>query len=179
MKKTILVMCILFLCTSVMAQYVENYEPVQPTSILKLGIGLGMDYGGFGGRLTVTPTTHLGIFIAVGYNLHKAGINGGLTYKFLLEKKVTPIANIMYGYNAVIVVEGADQYDETYYGLSVGGGIELNTKKSGNYWSFEIIYPFRSSEYKDDWDTIKNDPNIEIVSDPLPITISVGYHFSI
>jgi hypothetical protein len=91
--------------------------------------------------------------------MHKAGFNGGLTYKFLPEKKVTPVAQIMYGYNAVIVVEGAEQYNKTYYGVSFGGGVEVKARKSGNYWSFELLYPFRSSEYEDDWDAIKNDPS--------------------
>lgn len=179
MKKTIFLLYLAFMSVSASAQYVENYEPEAPTSIVKLGLGFGLDYGGIGTRLTIIPTTHFGFFAAVGYNLHKAGFNAGLTYKFLPEKKVTPVAQVMYGYNAVIVVEGADQYDKTYYGLSIGGGLEVNTKKSGNYWSFEVLYPFRSSEYEDDWDALKNDPSIEITSEPLPITFSVGFHFSI
>lgn len=179
MKKAIFLLCLVFMSFVVSAQYVENYEPERPTTIVKLGLGLGLDYGGIGTRLTITPTSHFGVFIAVGYNLHKAGFNGGLTYKFLPEKKVTPVAQIMYGYNAVIVVEGAEQYNKTYYGVSFGGGVEVKTRKSGNYWSFELLYPFRSSEYEDDWDALKNDPSIEITSEPLPITFSVGYHFSI
>lgn len=172
-------MCLIVVYASATAQYIENYEPVRPTTIVKLGLGLGLDYGGFGARLTIMPTTHFGAFVAVGYNLQKAGVNGGLTYKFMPEKKVIPVVQIMYGYNAVIVVEGVAAYNKTYYGLSIGGGIELASKKSSNYWSFEVLYPFRSSEYKNDWDTIKNDPNIDIVSDPFPITISIGYHFNI
>lgn len=172
-------MCLATVCASATAQYIENYEPTRPTTIVKLGLGVGLDYGGIGTRLTITPTTHFGVFVAVGYNLLKAGVNGGLTYKFLPEKRVTPVAHIMYGYNAVIVIEGVDAYNKAYYGLSMGGGIELTSKRSGNYWSFELLYPFRSSEYEDDWDALKNDPNIEVLSEPFPVTISVGYHFNI
>lgn len=179
MKKPVLLLYLIFMYASADAQYVENYEPSTPATSVKLGLGVGLDYGGVGARLTLTPTEHVGGFIAVGYNLHKAGINGGLTYKFLPDKKVNPVAHLMYGYNAVIVVEGAAQYDKTYYGMSVGGGIELNTRRVGNYWSFELLYPFRSSGYEKDWDALKNNPAIEILSDPLPITISVGYHFNI
>ena len=179
MKKLITLLCLALVYTTSSAQYIENYEPEPYKTIVKFGVGLGLDYGGIGARLTITPTTHFGAFIAVGYNLQKPGINGGLTYKFLPEKRVSPVAHIMYGYNAVIIVEGAEKYNKTYYGVSAGGGIELNMKKSGNYWSFEILYPFRSSEYERDWDIIKNDPSIEIESEPLPITISVGYHFNI
>lgn len=179
MKKVLILVVLVFVCSTAKAQYVENYEPEPIVTIAKLGVGYGIDYGWLGARLTITPVTKLGAFIAVGYNGIKIGVNGGVTYKLYPDKKVNPVVGLMYGNNAVIVVEGAAHYDKAYFGASVSGGIELNMKKSGNYWSFEIIYPFRSSEYENDWDVIKNDPNIEIISDPLPITISIGYHFNI
>lgn len=179
MKKAILMIGLIATLSTASAQYIENYQPEAPVTIVKFGLGIGLDYGGIGTRLTITPTNKFGVFIAVGYNLDKAGLNGGLTYKFLPDKRVTPVAHIMYGYNAVIVVEGADQYNKTYYGLSAGGGIELNMRKSKNYWSFEVLYSFKSSEYEDDWDALQNNSSIEILSEPLPVTISIGYHFNI
>lgn len=179
MKKAILLMYFVYICITSSAQYIENYKPEPITTIAKLGIGLGLDYGGIGARLTITPTTNFGVFIAVGYNLQKAGLNGGLTYKFLPDKRVSPVMHVMYGYNAVIIVEGLEQYNKTYYGLTVGGGIELNMRRTSNYWSFELLYSFKSSEYERDWDAIKNNPSIEVSADPLPVTISVGYHFNI
>lgn len=179
MKKLLALLYLILTYTASTAQYVENYEPESNKTIVKFGLGGGLDYGGLGTRLTITPVSHFGVFIAVGYNLQKAGVNGGLTYKILPENKVTPVLHFMYGYNAVIVVKNAEKYNKTYYGPTVGGGIELNMQKSANYWSFEILYPFRSSEYEDDWGKVKKDPSIEVLSDPLPITISVGYHFNI
>lgn len=172
-------MLLLSVFTAASAQYIENYKPEPITTIAKFGLGLGLDYGGIGGRLTITPTTNFGVFIAVGYNLQKAGVNGGLTYKFLPDKKVCPVMHIMYGYNAVILVEGMDQYNKTYYGLTAGGGIELNMRRSNNYWSFELLYSLKSSEYERDYDALKNNPAIDILNDPIPVTISVGYHFNI
>lgn len=172
-------MCFGLTFSTVSAQYVENYKPEPITTIVKLGLGIGLDYGGIGTRLTITPTSKFGVFLAVGYNLQKAGLNGGLTYKILPEKKVCPVVHVMYGYNAVIIVEGMERLNKTYYGLSMGGGIELNMRKSKNYWSFELLYSLKSSEYERDWDYIQNNPSIETFNDPLPITISVGYHFNI
>lgn len=179
MKKAILLICFALMTLTASAQYIENYEPEAPVTIVKLGLGIGLDYGGIGTRLTITPTTNFGVFLAVGYNLQKAGLNGGLTYKFLPDKRVSPVAHIMYGYNAVILVEGMERYNKTYYGVSAGGGIELNMRKSKNYWSFELLYAFKSSEYERDWDAIKNNSSIDVLSEPLPVTISIGYHFNI
>lgn len=179
MRKTILLLFFVMTFVTESAQYVENYQPEPITTIAKFGLGLGLNYGGIGTRLTIMPTTNFGAFIAVGYNLQKVGVNGGLTYKFLPEKKVNPVIHIMYGYNAVIVVEGMEQYNKTYYGVTAGGGIELNMRRSGNYWSFELLYSIKSSEYERDYDAIKNNPNIDIDFEPLPVTISVGYHFNI
>ncbi len=179
MKKVLMFLVLVLTCSVTHAQYIENYEPEPNISIVKLGLGFGIDYGWLGARLTIMPVSTFGAFIAVGYNGIKSGVNGGVTYKIDLKKKITPVLGLMYGNNAIIIVQGASDYNKAYYGTTISGGIELNMRKSGNYWSFELLYPFRSSEYEDDWDAIRNNPSFEIESDPLPITISVGYHFNI
>ncbi len=75
---------------------------------MNVGLGMGIDYGGFGGRFTFLPTEKFGLFAAVGYNLDGAGFNGGALYKFNTEKKVRPYVIAMYGYNGVIRAENAD-----------------------------------------------------------------------
>lgn len=178
--RTVLTAILFFLSASMaVGQYVENYTFEREPSIIKLGVGLGIDYGGLGGRMTITPIPHVGIFGAVGYNFHKTAYNVGVTYKILPDKRVTPVASIMYGYNAAIVVEGAKEFDKTYYGPSMGGGIELNMKKSKNYWSFGLTLAFWSKEFRDDLDALRNNPGIEFTSEPIPVGISVGYHFNI
>lgn len=143
-----------------------------------VGIGLGMDYGGIGGRLTYLPIQKLGIFGALGYNLESAAYNVGTIYKFMPDKKLCPTVSAMYGYNAVIIVEGASQYNDTYFGPSLGVGVEWRAgKKITSVWNFEIIIPFRSQEFNDDWDAIKDNPDFDVKSDVLPIGISLGYHF--
>ncbi len=177
----VVTICLLLLISgSALCQYVENYKVEPQGTIVKFGVGIGLDFGGLiGGRLTFTPVPKLGIFGALGYNLHKASYNTGLTYKFRPDKRVSPYVNAMYGYNAVIIVDGADQYNKTYYGFSLGGGIELNGKRTKNYWSFGMNFSLKPKEYFDDMDMLRNNPSIDMGVDPLPVTISVGYHFNI
>jgi len=44
--------------------------------------------------------------------------------------------------------------------------------------NIELVVPFRSKSFHDDWDNIKNNPGIDIQSEPLPVAISIGYHFA-
>jgi hypothetical protein len=181
MKKPLASILLLMITSLAMGQYIENYKVERQPTIIKFGIGLGLDYGGLGARFTITPTPQIGLFGAAGYNFHQAAFNVGANYKFLPDKRVTPVVGLMYGYNAVIIVEGAEELNKTYKGVSMSGGIELNMKRSKNYWSFELVTSFWSREYRNDWDDLKNNPSIIIEegSEPIPISISVGYHFNI
>jgi hypothetical protein len=145
---------------------------------MNVGIGAGIDYGGFGGRFTFLPSEKFGLFAGLGYNLDGAGFNGGAQYKFSTEKRVRPYAIAMYGYNGVIRAENADGTTDSksYYGPSFGIGIELKSRKNeSNFWNFELLVPIRSGEFSDDIDTLK-DSGYD-VTEPLPIGFSIGYHF--
>jgi hypothetical protein len=146
---------------------------------VNLGIGLGIDYGGFGFRLNVVPERAGFLFLGLGYNTLSAGINAGAGYLFAPKKKVCPYADVMYGYNAVIVIENASRYDRTYYGITFGIGIELHNKSNRNFWNLGLLFPIRSTEYEDDLRAIKNNPNIRIETEPPPFGISAGYHFGL
>lgn len=171
MKKLILILFVCAIGFTLRAQEVTAENPDK-----NIGLGVGIDYGGFGGRFTYMPVQKFGLFAAVGYNLVGVGFNGGVTYKFSPAKKVTPTLGAMYGYNGVIKVEDGDEDSETYYGASFSFGVEVKTRgNSGNFWNFEILLPLRSSEFSDDIDRLK-DIGYD-VTDPLPIAFSVGYHF--
>lgn len=145
---------------------------------MNVGLGVGLDYGGLGGKFTFLPGEKVGLFAGLGYNLDGAGYNLGALYKFSTDKRVRPYATAMYGYNGVISVEDSDGNTEaeTYYGFSLGAGIELKSRKNEkNFWNFELLIPFRSSEFHDDLDTLK-DIGYD-VTDPWPINFSIGYHF--
>jgi hypothetical protein len=157
-------------------EYDENYEFSETKTIdFNIGIGLGIDYGGIGGKLTFRPTPYVGLFGALGYNIVGAGYNVGAIVRILPEAKVCPYVSFMYGYNATIIIEGMSSENKIYYGTSLGGGIELQ-KKNNRFWNFGFVIPFRSQEYNDDIDALKNNSSIEL-TEPLPFQISVGYHF--
>jgi hypothetical protein len=147
---------------------------------MNVGLGAGIDYGGFGGRFTVLPYEKLGMFAGVGYNLDGLGFNAGAQYKFSVDKRVRPYVIAMYGYNGVIVTEETYNGDdsETYYGPSFGFGIELKGRRNeNNFWNFELLLPIRPSEFQDDIDALKAAGYT--VTDPWPVAFSIGYHFGL
>jgi hypothetical protein len=159
-----------------MGEYDENYEFKDTKTVsLNIGIGLGLDYGGIGGKIAVLPSPHVAVFGGLGYNLNGLGYNVGVAGRFLPEAKACPYVAVMYGYNAVVVVDGMDSENKTYYGATAAAGVELKTR-NGKFWNFGLVLPFRSSEYHDQVDRLMNDPNIEM-TEPLPIGFTVGYHF--
>jgi hypothetical protein len=161
------------------AQYDPDYKKYEePESPFSMGLGIGIDYGQIGAKISGFPVKHFGLFAGVGYNLLKVGYNFGGIGRILPGKKVCPYVTGMYGNNAVIVVVGASHYDKAYYGPTFGGGIELHFGKKQKYMNFGLLVPVRSQEYYDDWDKIRANPNIE-TTDPLPVGITIGYHFKI
>lgn len=147
------------------------------TSKGNFGIGLGLDYGGIGGKVTVLPSQKVGLFAGLGYNIVGVGFNVGGLVRFSPDKKVCPYITAMYGYNAVIKITGDIEKEETYYGPSAGFGLEFHGRNNpSNFWNVELLIPFRSSDYHNDLDDLQANPYIEM-NDPWPIAICVGYHF--
>jgi len=145
-----------------------------------LGIGAGLTYGGIGARLVVNPSDLFGLFIALGYNLESVGFNAGPIITIPSQSSTKFYLTAMYGYNGVIIVKDLEELNNTYYGVSAGAGIKLMSKGNpGSYWDFGLIAPFRSSNFKNNWDDIKNNPAIEVQSNPWPVVICVGYNFSL
>ena len=144
------------------------------------GLGVGIDYGGIGCRLTYLPVKYFALFGSVGSCLIGFGYNVGATFPIIPDQRVCPNFSVMYGYNAFIKIKGASEYNKIYYGPSLSLGIEIRAKKRmENYFNLELILPFRPKEFTDDLDVIKNDPDIKIYSEPLPILFSIGYHFGV
>jgi len=144
-----------------------------------IGLGLGLDYGGIGTRVDYCPVPYWSVFGAFGYNLVGAGYNIGFSFKALPTKGFSPNISLMYGYNAVRVVDGLPEYDKTYYGLS--GIIEFEIRTSKNpkkYLLLAVIFPFNQKEFRSDIQELKDDPNIDLYAEPLPIRFSIGYHFA-
>jgi hypothetical protein len=147
-----------------------------------IGFGIGLDYGGIlGAQAGFAPVKHLTLFAAAGYDIIGFGWQVGAKGLILpkTDKKVArPFGKVMYGANSVIIVDGADYYNEIYLGFTVGAGLELRFgKRKSNGLDIDLNFPIRTQKFWDDWDVVKNDPNLEVLQDPLPVAFSVGYHF--
>ena len=143
------------------------------------GFGLGIDYGGIGGRVTVVPVKHAFLFGGIGYNINGLGYNVGAGFRFLPEKRTCPYFIGMYGYNAVLLVfinsQYEKQYNKTFYGPSAGFGLEQRGSKNGkNYFNIELLYLARSKKFKEYKTKLENDLGAEFFI--LPVSLSVGYH---
>ena len=102
------------------------------------GLGLGLDYGGLiGAKVTFNPIPYLGIFAAGGWELVGVGWNVGVLGRIFPAgglKHVRPYFKVMYGVNAATKVQGWGVYDEMFYGVTPGIGIETRfgkMRKSG------------------------------------------------
>jgi hypothetical protein len=169
--------CHLILSAQQKDLHVAGYEQAY------IGLGIGLDHGGFGVRAEFLPAKWLGVFAGAGYNLVDPGINAGASLKILPGKKVTPTAVIMYGYNAAIKfrnhMAGTDIHRETYSGFSAGAGVDARAGRAGNNkFSVILFVPFRTSVFHKDYDNFK-EAGYEFQSKPIPIAFSIGYHFAI
>ena len=149
------------------------------TDKLSLGLGIGLDYGGFGANLVFYPSTHFGLFIGGGYALNGLGVNGGVKYRFISSRptaRINPFLVAMYGYNTAIIVKDATEYNKTFYGATVGIGIDLRQKPyRRGYWTFAILVPIRGSEVNDYIDHLESSHGIKFENALMPIGLSIGY----
>jgi len=157
----------------------DTYELASPDPKMNIGLGIGLDYGGLGGRITFLPVKKIGIFAAIGYALVDFGYNVGASVRITPDNKICPTVAFMYGYNGVINVKNAAKFDKVYYGTSLAAGLEIHFKAKPNFLNVELVVPFRSTTFHDDWDKLKQMSNIVVESEPLPVAISIGYHFAL
>ena len=157
----------------------EIYE--LPTAAAKqsyFGIGMGLDYGGlFGAKVELLPIKHFGLYAGLGYNLLSVGWNIGVTCKTSPDKTVSFNPMIFYGYNGVIKVEGASQYNKTSFGITIGANLDIMVGGAGNKLSLGLFLPIRSQEFKDHYDALQKNPRIEFKNELLPVAFSFGFNF--
>lgn len=170
MRRLYLFTAFFFVILHASAQEAEKKD--LPFSDAYIGVGMGLDYGGLGLRATFNPIPELGVFAGGGYAFAGIGYNLGVQGYLLPRSQVTPTVGLMYGYNALIRITGAQASEKLYYGTSLSAGIQVRGKKKKNiFMSMGIIVPFRSSEFFDDYKKRKN------LDDPLPVLVSLGFHF--
>ena len=179
MKKLILFTVAIFLYLNANCQTQQSENTEKPFPRFNLGLGGGLDYGGFGLRGTVVASQRFEIFGALGYNLLGVGFNGGIDLRILPTSRICPYIGAMYGYNAVIKITGMEEANQTYYGPTFALGFEFWSRRKPNFFNLELLIPIRSSEFHSDYTNIKNNPNIEMKSEIIPVGFAIGYHFTL
>lgn len=180
--KKILAVSFLLLSIGVRAQESTDNSTKDEFAKFSIGLGSGYDFGGvLGTRLTLSPVEAVGLFVGLGITaLGSTGVDGGVLFRFAQDKRVNLTLLTMYGYHGVITGEGIiAEPNKVYNGFTLGWGIQRNSKKNRNYWSFGLLIPLRSQQFHDARQAIKNDPNLHIDFISPPFMFSVGYHFAL
>jgi hypothetical protein len=172
---------LLFIFIPITRTYAQvNTSPEVEYDKITIGLGMGLDYGGFGGNVLYYPAKNIGIFGGIGYALAGTGYNAGLKLRLITQKqsRVVPYATVMYGYNAAIYVMNDNRYNKLFYGPSFGLGLDApwNPTKKG-YFSFALLYPVRGKEVDNYIDDLKKNHNVEFKTELLPIAFSFGFRF--
>lgn len=143
-----------------------------------IGLGTGIDFGGFGLNAMCMLNKYVGLFGAAGYNLNNIGLNGGVRlYSSTQSTRWRPFFSAMYGYNTVYYIKDANNFNRTFYGPTIGVGVDLKDARS-NFWTLALQIPFRNDDVKA-YKTYLENSNIEIKRDLLPVTFSLGYRFAV
>jgi hypothetical protein len=177
MKKLVFFSFLLLVTLNLQSQ--DTTAVSQPLRKFNIGLGAGMDYGGFGTRITVLASEKLEFFGALGYNILGVGVNAGADLRLAPKSRICPYLGAMYGYNAVIKITGTDIYNQTYYGPTFNFGIEFWSGRKPSFFNLELLLPIRSKEFHDDITSLKNNPAITFKNDLLPIGIGLGFHFAL
>lgn len=147
---------------------------------VSFGLGIGLPYGALGGRLGVNVIDNLNLFGGVGYQLAGVGYNFGILKDFETNSATQFYLQGMFGSNAAIVVEGLDEYDQIYTGVTFGLGVKINSQRTeGNFWDIGLLVPIRTDEFKADEETVKNDPRISEFNEAFPVLLTVGFNFNL
>jgi hypothetical protein len=180
LKLSMLAIC-LIMSSTLFAQVEAPEETVSEEKKTYLGIGIGFDYGGFGGKIEHLPTKHVGFFAGLGYNLSSLGCNIGLDYKFSPDKKTSLNLLAMYGYNAVLIGKDiyTSQYDVTSYSFTFGATVDIFTKRRNNKWTIGLLFPIRSEKFLNNYNALKKNSNVKMEGELLPIAFSLGFNFKI
>lgn len=171
-------LCLAALCIGRTARAQDGPAPVDPAE-MTLGMGVGLDFGGLGLQLSGRPEPPLNIFVAMGYNLNEVGLNAGVAFRTLPRAVVCPFVMGMYGYNAVIAISGRSDYDKTYYGPTVGGGLEIRAPHWRGHLELGVFHPFRNATFEEDLEMLQRNPAVEDLQVPSAWTFSVGYHMGL
>ncbi len=165
--------------TELLNELVLQTNSVVTFDKLSAGLGIGQDYGGFGGNILYYPQRNFGLFCGIGYNLASVGYNLGIKSRIAIGSSSSHVlvsVLAMYGYNAVIRVADMGELNKVFYGATVGAGLDFKPfKYSDDYISVSLFVPFRSSEVQDYMDYLEQVYGVVFEQGLFPISFSFGY----
>lgn len=169
---------------AVFTAYSQEFAPVKQSDVndkTSIGLGAGLDYGGFGGSILVYPQRNIGFFAGAGYAIAGIGFNAGAKLRFATDKptsRIAPYLLAMYGYNVGIAITNMKEYNKFFYGPTFGFGIDYKSRPTSHgYWSLALLLPIRNPDYKAYLDDLKTNHSVVFKNDFSPVGISIGYRF--
>jgi len=149
-------------------------DSIKPFDI-SVAYGFGLDYGGLGVNLLITPIKYLSIFGGVGYPIIDLGYNIGAR----LNIAPNTLGNFhfigMYGYNSIVYIKNARQFNKMFFGPSFGIGVDIRTNsRRKTYLTLSLLYPVRKDEVFDYMEDLKKNHNISFYNSLNPLTLSLG-----
>lgn len=178
---------LLIFCVFAKAQD-SSFLSIQPASTdtvpvdkLSVGLGGGYEFGGLGGNITYYLTRGIGVFFGAGYPLTGFGYNAGFKFRIVVDESSAtymPYLLAMYGYNATVVVPSYRQKDKTFYGVTIGAGIDFRPGNSKfGYISAAVYVPIRSG-VKEYVNFLNYTYGITYSTSRIyPLSASIGYKF--
>ncbi|HLY68934.1 MAG TPA: hypothetical protein VKR53_04350 [Puia sp.] len=153
-----------------------------PVDKLAVGIGGGYEYGGIGANVIYFLTKGLGVFAGAGYPLTGFGYNAGFKLRIVVDQSSAtfmPYIVAMYGYNGTIVIPEFQQKNKTFYGATVGAGIDYRPGNSRfGYLSASVYIPFRDITMKEYAEYLNYTYGITYSTGRIfPLSASIGYKF--
>jgi hypothetical protein len=151
-----------------------------PVDKLSVGVGGGYEYGGIGANVTYYITRALGVFVGAGYPLTGFGYNAGFKLRIVVDQSSStfmPYLVAMYGYNGTVVISDFQQKNKTFYGATIGAGIDYRPGNSKfGYLSASIYIPFRDLAMKHYIEYLNYTNGITYSTSRIfPLSASIGY----
>lgn len=189
MKRLLLIACTLVSFSVGKSQDTISYSvPVTavpdsvPVDVFAIGVGGGYEFGGIGANVLYYPTRGLGVFAGGGYTLIGFGYNVGVKLRIVVDQTAAefmPYLIAMYGYNATINYPSFPEKNMTFYGATVGAGIDYRPGNSKfGYLSASVYVPIRSTGVKDYVNNESYFYGIPYSTGRIfPLSVAIGYRF--
>ena len=170
-----------FFAVSRLNAQVNNVASSLPLDKITIGVGVGYDYGGYGGNAIYYPQRSIGIFGGVGYANAGVGYNAGVKLRLITNRSATlvsPFVLAMYGYYADAAPKDYSYYNKLFYGTTIGGGFDVRPNKSiFGYLTGTILIPLRNPDPQRYIDNLSLFSGLDYHKKLHSVSFSIGYKF--